>query len=268
MNRINFAWPEGKSGVLTTSWDDGTIHDRRLVEIFNKNGLKGTFNLNSGNLGGSERFLTSAEIKSLFAGHEVAVHTVSHPWLERQPEDTMLSEVVLDRRNLEALVGYPVRGMALPMGSYDQRVLAILKAAGIVYVRPVANMEAKFCLPGDFMVWNPTTHHNGDLKTLWDEFLNVVSWRYPHKLFYLWGHSYEFDRDKNWEHIEEFAEIAGKTPDIWHATNIQVYDYVTAWRNLRCSVDVTYIQNTTATTVWFRKDDKLFNIKPGEIIAL
>ena len=267
MNRINFSWPEGKAGALTTSWDDGQIHDRRLIEILNKNGLKGTFNLNSGRFD-KEGAITAAEVKALYAGHEVAVHTVSHPWLERQPEDTMLSEVILDRRNLEALVGYPVRGMALPMGSYDERVLAILKAAGILYVRPVRNMEDKFCLPGNFMVWNPTTHHKGDLAALWHDFTNVVAWRYPHKLFYLWGHSYEFNNDNNWAVIEDFAAQAAQTPDIWFATNMEIYEYVTAWRQLQCSVDVSYLKNTSATTVWFRFNDKLHCVKPAEILSL
>ena len=41
-------FPNGKSKAFTMSYDDGTIHDRRLVEIMNRYGIRGTFNLNAG----------------------------------------------------------------------------------------------------------------------------------------------------------------------------------------------------------------------------
>ena len=41
----------GKKKAVTFSFDDGVTQDIRLIEIFNKYGLKGTFNLNSGFLG-------------------------------------------------------------------------------------------------------------------------------------------------------------------------------------------------------------------------
>ena len=43
-------YPDGKKRALTFSYDDGSANDRRLVEIFNKFGMKGTFHLNSGHL--------------------------------------------------------------------------------------------------------------------------------------------------------------------------------------------------------------------------
>ena len=55
MNKIYKAYPGGKHKVLTLSYDDGKIQDRRLVSIFNKYGIRGTFNLNSG--------LTSMDIR-------------------------------------------------------------------------------------------------------------------------------------------------------------------------------------------------------------
>ncbi len=272
MKRVDFSWPQGLSGALTTSWDDGTEFDRILVSILNRYGIKGTFNLNSGKFGltkeecGWNNFIRADEVKTLFAGHEVAVHTVSHPWLERQSSDMILSEIIEDRRSLEALLGYPVRGMSLPFGSQDARVGGILKSAGILYVRPTVRNADKFALPGDFMNWQVSCHHKNDIMLLWKEFVD-----YRHnsdKLFYLWGHSYEFNNDGNWELIEEFCQVAGSTPDIWIATNMEIYEYVTAWRNLQCSVDVSCIRNTSAFTVWFRYNDKLFSVEPGQIVNI
>lgn len=272
MNRIDFSWPHGLEGVLTTSWDDGTSHDRRLVEIFNRHGIKGTFNLNSGKFGlsrdksGWEAYIDASEVSSLFAGHEVAVHTVTHPWLQRQASDMILSEIIDDRRGLEQLVGYPVRGMALPFGSQDQRVSDILKTAGILYVRPTRKSVCRFDLPGDFMDWGVTCHHNEDLKLLWKEFVEFR--RNTDKIFYLWGHSYEFNRDGNWDHIEEFCGIAAATPNIWFATNMDVYEYVSAWRNLQCSVDCRCVKNTSATTLWIRTGGNLIQLDPGKVVKL
>ncbi|MBN2713395.1 MAG: polysaccharide deacetylase family protein [Planctomycetes bacterium] len=268
MRKIEFSWPEGKRGALTTSWDDGTIHDRRLVEIHNKNGLKGTWNLNSGNLGQTGNSwhdrIQPEEVTTLYAGHEVAVHSVNHPWLQRQPDDVILAEILEDRRALEALVGYPVRGMALPFGSYDQRVLKILAAAGIVHCRPTTRTES-FGLPADFMEWATTCHHKADLMDLWDKFINF---RCSDGLFYVWGHSYEFANDNNWEHFEEFAKVAGAYDNCWMATNMEIYDYVTAYRSLQFSVDLGMVRNTSAVKVWLLVSGELKSVDSGAVAAL
>ena len=41
-------FPGGLAKALTFSYDDGVEQDIRLVEILDKYGMKGTFNLNSG----------------------------------------------------------------------------------------------------------------------------------------------------------------------------------------------------------------------------
>ena len=43
MKVIYICFPEGKHKVLTMSYDDGKLADRRLVSIFNHYGIKGTF---------------------------------------------------------------------------------------------------------------------------------------------------------------------------------------------------------------------------------
>ena len=263
MKGIRFSWPEGKAGALTTSWDDGTIHDRPLVAILNRYGLKGTWNLNSGRFG-QNGAIEAAEVATLYAGHEVACHSVTHPHLGRIPEEAVISEIMEDRRALEHLAGYPVKGMSLPYGTYDARVLAILRACGIVYCRPVIH-RPDFGLPGDFMEWAATCHHKADLTALWEQF---VKCNQPDKLFYLWGHSYEFNNDKNWNHIEAFAQRAGASSDTWQATNMQIFDYVMAWRRLQSSVELTSIRNTSAVPLWFRLDGALRTAAPGEVVTL
>ena len=89
---ISNCWPQGKKKALTLSYDDGNIADRRLVQIFNKNNLKATFHLNSGLMLDEESWRISRhEVKDLYAGHEVAVHSLTHPFLDRCPKDVMLT---------------------------------------------------------------------------------------------------------------------------------------------------------------------------------
>jgi peptidoglycan/xylan/chitin deacetylase (PgdA/CDA1 family) len=265
MNKIVFKWYKGKAGALTTSWDDATIYDKPLIDILNANKIKGTFNLNSSQFGdksrkGQER-IEADEVKALYEGHEVACHGVTHPFLEQLADDQIHAELLEDRRNLERLVGYPVRGLALPYGTWDNRVLRIAKECGIVYSRPTTQHNG-FSLPRDFMDWQTTGHHKSNIAALWDKF---IEYSMAAKLFYLWGHSYEFNRDNNWDIIKDFAGKAGKDKNTWFATNMEVYDYVTAWRNLQFSVDIDCVRNISHVTLWYGYDGKTRSIKPGEI---
>ena len=131
--KIRFEYyPGGKKKALTMSYDDGQIHDLRLVEIFNKYGIKGSFHLNSANLDDANgRFLTSHQVATVLEGHEVSAHSLTHPFLERISDEELVNEIVEDRKNLEAICGYPVRGMSYPFGTYTPEVIAKLRMLGI-----------------------------------------------------------------------------------------------------------------------------------------
>ena len=87
-------------------------------------------------------------------------------------------------------------------------------------------------------------------------------------MFYLWGHSFEFDDYDNWEVIEEFAKYIGGRDDIWYATNIEVYDYVKAYENLQVSVDRKTIHNPSAIDVWAAIEGETYLIKRGETLNI
>ena len=57
-------------------------------------------------------------------------------------------------------------------------------------------------------------------------------------LFYLWGHSYEFDENKNWNVIENFFKKLEKRDDIWYASNIEIYNYIRAYESLDFSLEM------------------------------
>jgi peptidoglycan/xylan/chitin deacetylase (PgdA/CDA1 family) len=85
------AFPRGKRIAFTTSWDDAVVEDRRLVAQMNELGLKGTFNINSGMLAGPSQHLPTGwgeriaarEVANLYRGHEVAIHSRTHPHLTK-----------------------------------------------------------------------------------------------------------------------------------------------------------------------------------------
>ena len=261
-------FPGGRQRALTLSYDDGTIHDRRLVEIMNRHGIRGTFHLNGGRLGADGgRFLSREEVAVLFQGHEVSAHSLTHPFLDALPPSQVAVEMLEDRRALEALVGYPVRGMSYPCGTYNEALRQQLPALGIEYSRTVQSTDG-FDVPSDFLQWDPTCHHKSPkLMELADRFLAPgKKWRPC--LFYLWGHSYEFENDKNWELIERFSGCVGGREDVWYATNIEIVDYLNACRGLRFAFAGNAVCNPAGLEVWIDVDGTAVRVPPGQTVRL
>lgn len=267
---------DGKSKVITFSYDDGVVQDIRLINIFNKYGLKGTFNINTGLYlaedSERERFygrmkLSEAQKLYIDSGHEVAVHALTHPFLEQLRDDEVLDEILSDRKNVENQYKIIARGMAYPYGTYNRRIIELLNSLGICYSRTVKSTE-KFSLPEEWLELHPTCHHNNpNLMALADKFVNE-SPRYKscNWMFYIWGHSYEFDDNNNWEVIEKLAEYVSFKDDVWYATNIEIYDYIKAYESLITSVDKKTVYNPTVTDVWVMQNGKKYCVRSGEII--
>lgn len=120
----------------------------------------------------------------------------------------------------------------------------------------------------------PTAHHENPKALEWaDEFAGLdvnnayASVRMP-RLFYLWGHSFEYERNQNWELLEALCEKLANHSDIWYATNMEIHDYVTAYRSLIVSADNKMVCNPTVHRIWFDMDKKLYEISPGETLQL
>lgn len=271
-------FPGGKVKALTLSYDDGVEQDVKLIDIMKKHGLKGTFNLNSGRYaeegtvypeGTIHRRMSKNDITELYmnSGMEVAVHGYTHPFLEQLPANLCTMDVLRDRETLEEQFDTIIRGMAYPFGTFSDEVIMCLRACGIVYSRTVISSH-KFDMPKDWLKLEATCHHSdARLNELVDTFLDDNKNRSP-LLFYLWGHSYEFESDNNWHIIEEFAEKMGNRDDIWYATNIEIYDYADAFNRLVFGVDGKKVWNPTAYTLYFNKDDVDYVIQPGETLCL
>lgn len=267
---IFLRYPDFKTKAVTMSYDDGVVQDRRLVDAMNRNGLKGTFNLNSG-LFGTGNHLPAGELPALYRGHETAVHTLTHPHLNNLSTAQIAVQVLRDRENLESLFGTLVEGMAYPFGltetPYQVRTLA---DCGIRYARTTVTTEA-FGLPEDPLRWNPTCHHaNPNLPKLLESFLQpddlAHPWRITAKLFYVWGHSYEFDG--KWDEMENLCRNLGGHAEVWYATNGQIIDYLEAYRRLRRSADGSIVLNPTHIRLWLSVCGENRILEPGQAMTV
>lgn len=262
---ISFLFAAGKDKALTFSYDDAQIYDRRLVDIFNQYGMKATFHLNSGILD-MEGFVNGQEVGELYAGHEVACHAVTHPFFNELSQGQTVREILEDRYALEKYAGQIVRGFSYPFGEYNDRLVRIAKDLGIVYARTVED-RMNFNLPSDFMYWHPTCHHNKVTDEMIEDFINPPEFRNL-ALFYIWGHSFEFEREDNWEHICHICEALQGREDVWYATNIEIYEYVTAMRSLVMSADGRILYNPTAIPVWFMNGNNKICLPAGKSVNL
>lgn len=266
MTTIYKCFPQGKHKVLTLSYDDGKDEDRRLVALFNQYGIKGTFHINSGIKGDPRRNIKPEEYRELYKGHEVACHTYTHPTIERCPMEQVVQQVLEDRKALEEIMGYPVRGLSYPNGSYNSDIEAVLPHLGIQYSRVVGSSES-FALPRNLYEWQATCHHNNKLQQLAEQFVELNKKQYLY-MMYVWGHSYEFTNNDNWEVIENFCKLVSNKEDIWYATNIQIVDYMKVLENLQFSAASTFVYNPSVQSAWLSVGGKIVEVKGGEQVTL
>lgn len=277
--KILMRFPGGLPKTFTMSYDDGVFDDVRLIEIMKKNGVRGTFNVNTGRWNKNEadpgpKKITYDMAKQIYLdnGMELATHSVTHPFLEQLPVANMAYEILQDKITLEEKFKTVIRGHAYPYGTWSPEVVKTLKQCGIVYAR-TTEVTGKFNVPNTADEWltlaSTAKHTDKNLFELGKRFADAADKNKP-MMFYLWGHSFEFNKehDDNWEVIEKFLEYIGGRDDIWYATNIEIYDYVQAYQSLQFSATCDRVYNPTATTVWFRSDLGLHKVEPAQTIEI
>lgn len=227
---------QGKMKAVTFSYDDGVTQDQRLIRLFDKYGLKCTFNLNSGLLGKPGSLIRedvtvahvkprACEVRAIYEGHEIAAHTLTHPALSSLSDEDVVREVEEDRLALSELAGYEVVGMAYPGGTHvmNEHVAGLIRTrTGIRYARTTTSTHS-FDLQSDLIIFNPTVYHHVEWDALFELGERFVSLT-PDKpqIYYIWGHAYEFDIHGDWERFEEFCRLISGHGDIFYGTNREV----------------------------------------------
>lgn len=222
--------------AVTFSYDDGVTQDQRLIDIFDRYGLKCTFNINSGLLGKANSLIRedvtvahvkprACEVKNIYKGHEIAAHTLTHPCLCNLPDEEVVRQVEEDRVALSELAGYEVVGMAYPGGgtNYDARVVRVIRDhTGIRYARTIISNNS-FELQDDLLQFRPTVYHHESIDALFEvgkRFLAAEA--STPQILYVWGHAYEFDIHNTWSRFEDFCRMISGRPDIFYGTNREV----------------------------------------------
>ena len=280
---LKIRFPEWKRKAVTLSYDDGFITDLRLAELLKKHGMKATFNMNFGlwtdesekdeNRDKTWSKLKLSEMKRIYeTGHEIAAHGLTHASFWEITPQEIVYEITECRKRLEHELGTLVRGMAYPNGyKKSEEVLNIVRNCGICYARTTVSTESytNNFQPADWLELPATCHHdNPRLLELAESFVNTTPVFDQNFVFYLWGHSWEFQAHDNWEVIERFAETVSGKSDVWYVTNIELYDYTTAFRSLQRSADGKIVYNPTNSKVWASSDGKDIAIAPGETVKL
>ncbi len=223
-------WTNKYKKAITFSYDDGVEQDLRLLDILNKYNLKATFNLNTGldDKSNSWIYKERLEVKRLnlekyvdaYKGHEIAVHTLTHPNLCALDNEAMERELLGDRENIERIFGVKPTGMAYPYGAYSDKVVEKLRQYGFKYARGVESSYS-FDVQENLLVFKPTCHHDDErLFELAERFLATETDK-P-QIFYVWGHAYEFEGNNNWDRFEKFCKLISGRDDIFYGTNKEV----------------------------------------------
>ncbi len=281
--RVTLTYPDGNTRAFTMSFDDGTHQDGRVMELCRKYGMGCTFAPNTAFINGSQGGFvhlgqyvtvnrsTPETFADFYRGFEIAGHTHTHPFLVNIPDEDMKKEIFDSNAYLSSLVGYEVKGLTYPCNSYDDRVISFLKKYGVVYARTTEATHG-FDPPADFLKWHPTIHdHDPKALELVDECIR--SRKAGLKVFYSWGHAYEFDKpDANfsdgqrWEDFEKLLKKVSGSKKFWCVSNIEVYDYLTAVKAL--VFDGTGITNRSSLDVYAKIDGRKSVVPAGKRLEL
>jgi len=230
------SYPNGAKKAVIFSYDDGVIQDRKLVELFNKYNVVGTFNLNAGLfgkklpwmknfIGKDGDYITLDEVKTLYQGHEIAGHSYSHPGFAGLAPKKLTRQLTLEQNILSSIRGEKVKSFAYPLGSYDEQAMETIKSLGYTNARTVKDTNT-FELPTNVMAWHPTAHHTKAMPLI-EEYLQLT----PRHLtvMVIWGHSWEFDKnepDNNWHYAQALLKKISNQDDIWYVSAGDFFDYL------------------------------------------
>ncbi len=270
---IRKLYPGGKRKAFNFSFDDGVVQDIRFVQMLNRYGLKGTFNLNYGLMrsgftwkhecGMTVRRLRESEVCAVYEGHEIASHSFSHPYFDEASETEILRELGADKFFLEKLTGREAAGYATPFYHYSGLMADCVRHCGFEYAR---NSEESndYSIPEDFFWWRGSKFHwEEDLE---DFVLGFLKTDRELALCQLVGHSYDLDVMDMWQRMETICRWVSGNPEVWPATHIEIVRYLNQMKQARFSD--REIHNESSAPLWFAVNGKTVKLQPGEKINL
>lgn len=201
--------------IVSLSFDDGTIYDIRFIELLNKYNIRATLNLNSG----LDNFvwlyedktpirrLILKDYKDLYKNHEVASHSLTHPYFSSLDKDEIIKESKEDIKNLSLIFDREIKGFAFPFYDQTEDNINVVKDNNeLSYIR--------YSYLSDSVIHKDRYHiHINALYDdidIYDKLNRFKNCREQDALFVIAGHSYEFEVKNDWKKIEELLIYLNK----------------------------------------------------------
>lgn len=270
-SEISFVYPDGNMKALIMSYDDGLVEDSKLIKLFDLTNIIGTFNLNSGLLSTQQHwpqdngpdiistYVSKDSLLLIYKNHEIAAHGLTHQDFKNISDDEILKEVNTDISNLNKLTNRKIVSMAYPFGNSNQHIAELISNSGLTNARTVSDTYT-FDLPDTFLLWHPTCHDSKAMDLV-NDYLTLNNNKLS--LFYVWGHSWEFNDPKRWASINEFCQKIGNQKDIWYVGCGDYIDYQIALKNLIITNE-TIVNPKDNKEVWYKEGGVTKIIKPGQ----
>lgn len=204
--------------IVSLSFDDGTIYDLRFIELLNKYKLKASLNLNSG----LEDFiwyygdhpikrLKLNEVKEYYNGHEVASHSLTHPYFSSLSNEEVIRQVKEDVDNLSKIFNYTIEGFAFPFHDQtEDNIQTVKDNVKLKYIR-YSYLTNEY-MPKDR--YHLPINALYDYKDIYERLKDFKKNNLNNSLFVIAGHSYEFEMKNDWEKIESLLKFLSNDKEI------------------------------------------------------
>ena len=196
--------------------DDGTICDEKVSQIFDKFGIRATFNLNTGlqdfvwyKDDKPVRRLNLNKYKNIYKNHEVSSHSLTHPWLTSLSDEDALQEVKSDVDNLERIFQREVISFSFPFEGFDEHTIGLVKSVGVKNII-LPEIDSSFLFPTDSFHIKVSSWNIDDALNKLDDFINNKD----AELFVFLSHSYDYEFDNSYKKLERLCDILTKENNI------------------------------------------------------
>ena len=199
------------------SIDDGTIYDEKVIAILNQYGFNATFNLNSGlddfvwykdDMPVRRNHLN--EVKNIYRGHEIASHSLTHPYLTQCSNDRVFYEVNTDITNLNDIFNQDTATFAFPFEDFDERCINIISHIQNIKVIRLSELDRSFKFPKDLFHVKITSWDIDEALSLFDDFKKDIN----AQLFVFVAHAYDFEFSNSYDKLNDLCTRIKKEDNI------------------------------------------------------
>ena len=204
--------------IVVLSFDDGTIYDEKFIHLLNKYNLKATLNLNS-ELKDFVWFYKETPIKRLdlekvkyiYDGHEVASHSLTHPYFSSLDDKEIIRQVKEDIDNLSKIFNYQIEGFAFPFHDQtEDNINTVKDNVKLSYIR-YSYLSNSYIHKDRYHIQINALYDDEDIYEKLEDFINNDL---ENSLFVIAGHAYEFEVKNDWGKIEKLLNYLSKQQQI------------------------------------------------------